>query len=348
MIMFKAMLLIKRALTVIGLFLVTNSVYAAPATADVCIEGITLSATTNKEKYEDWSAGFASFFSSASQGKKFSILNSYSSEDGSQAEIERQMSKIDKFGRYAETKYSSIEQAALLWGDYLIRNVTYQFRGQSIVLPEPMLCQRGNCEMTTLAENVDSDSQLLNLFLQGIGAASQRGKCKTDVADGTAVALYPSYRQSERNPITIKFSNKQVSSLDDFTSIDEFIVRCGPESTDNLNEEVSFNPGCFTGGIDNLIPAVELSGDERQTPVYFGLDVLMRILATEEAIQKGFSLKMAGSNTLLIKLRSAIGRHYIVALPFQSNNKMSLDLIAGAQTTILLRSELIAALFKKN
>ena len=144
------------------------------------------------------------------------ILDSFSEDDGSRDKIAAEMAEFDKFGRYAETKYKSVSEDALVWGDYWIRKVVYQFRGQEISLPELMLCHGEVCKMTTLTENVDADSELLNLFLQRVNDyANQRQSCSPKTMKVYPILLYPELSQKDQNPISLLLPREQLSVFKD-------------------------------------------------------------------------------------------------------------------------------------
>ncbi|WP_290518066.1 hypothetical protein [Alcanivorax sp.] len=341
---------INKLLCVFGLLVVPHSIYAA--SVGVCVEGLSFKISSSDKVYTAWKEGFDDFFNSASQGNKQAILDSYSNLDGSRDNIAEQMEEIDKFERYSQTKYSKVEQNALVWGSYWLRKVTYQYRGSDIVFTESMLCERGDCEMSTLTENVDSDSQLINLLLHRLDTSQQASACSTEQKSGVTVKLLPSYRSSEQHPISLEFGLKQAIPLDDLKHIDAYIEKCGLKPPENKSDaksgdDASIKPGCLSGNIKTLIPVIELGEGGESKTVYMSAEILMRLLATPDSFREGVKLKLSSSETLLLKLKSSVGNEYFVVLPFQSKDQVSLDLMTGAQGVFLLRSEVVAELFSK-
>ena len=127
--------------------------------------------------------------------------------------------------------------------------------------------------------------------------------------------------------------------------IEAFNDKCIIKDKNGQFDKANFDANCFVGDIKTLIPGLGLVADGESLQIELTVDVLVRLLVKPGAIQRGYKLKINGSEILLLKLESSIGKEYIVAVPFVSQGRVSLDLSISDQITILLRDEVVKDLF---
>ncbi len=333
-------------LFVFGVVLYPTALIAQPL--DVCVNGINAVLNTNKSDYVEWKNGFKKFFDSAHSGETKVTVSTFTNSDGSRDKVADQLSRFDKFSRYAETSYTGVSERAILWADYYIRDVEYQFRGQQVQFQEPMLCRDKKCQMTTLIENGNNDSQFLNTLLGHVNSSSGHGgSCKKvqDTNKATKVNVYPKLKRNSDNPITLVFGETQISKFTNRQKLDEYLNRC--TAIDPVTNEMAISQGCVLGNPRSQIPALEINKEANtSSPVHFDINVLLRVLLAPDSILDGVNILTDKEDLVLLKIKSPVGKVYAILLAMQSDKKVALEAMRGENAALLLRNEVLSKLLK--